>query len=189
MAKLTQQAMAASLKKLLSKKTLDKITVKEIADECGVRRQTFYYHFKDIYDLLEWTFLQEGERIIDRERLSDTWQDIYLKVFHYIEKNRSFIINAYNSMGREPLERFLYQIVYDLIAKFLNDMESSEKLTGEDKTFICDFYKFGLVGVILEWIGQGMKEDPEVLSSRINRLLERHIKTDFHILTKNNFDR
>lgn len=184
MAKLTQQAMAASLKRLLSKKTLDKITVKEITDDCGVQRQTFYYHFKDIYDLLEWTFLQEGERIIDRERLSDTWQDIYLKVFHYIEKNRSFIINAYNSVGREPLERFLYQSVYDLIAKFLNDMEGSAKLTGEDKTFICDFYKFGLVGIILEWIGQGMKEDPEVLSGRINRLLERHIEADFQLLTK-----
>ncbi|MCB6994118.1 TetR/AcrR family transcriptional regulator [bacterium 210820-DFI.6.37] len=178
MAKLTQQAMAASLKKLLSKKTLDKITVKEIADDCGVRRQTFYYHFKDIYDLLEWTFLQEGEGLIDRDRLSDTWQDIYLKVFHYIERNRNFIINAYNSVGREAMERFLYQSVYDLIEKFLDDMEGSEKINREDKTFICDFYKFGLVGILLEWIGKDMKEDPEVLSGRLNWLLARHMETD-----------
>lgn len=69
--------MAASLKKALSKKTLDKITIKEITDDCGIKRQTFYYHFQDIYDLLEWVFLQEGQQIIDEENLCDTWQDIY----------------------------------------------------------------------------------------------------------------
>lgn len=182
MAKLTQQAMAASLKKALSKKTLDKITVKEITDDCGIKRQTFYYHFQDIYDLLEWVFLQEGEQIIDKENLCDTWQDIYLEVFRYIEKNRNFVLNVYHSVGREPLEHFLYQLVFDLIAKFLDGMEGSEKIAAEDKRFICDFYKFGLVGIVLEWIGKGMKEDPEILSSRLNRLIERNIESDFRQL-------
>lgn len=182
MAKLTQQAMAASLKKLLAQKSLDKITVKEIADDCGVKRQTFYYHFRDIYDLLEWTFIQEGEQFIDKERICDTWQDVYLEVLRYIEKNKDFTLNAYNSVGREHLQRYLYQIVYDLIGRFLEGIEGSEKISSEDKSFICDFYKFGLVGMLLEWIGRGMKEDPEVIARRLNRLLKRHIEMDFQTL-------
>ncbi|MCI9596993.1 MAG: TetR family transcriptional regulator [Firmicutes bacterium] len=182
MARLTQQAMAASLKKLLAQKSLDKITVKEIADDCGVKRQTFYYHFQDIYDLLEWTFIQEGEQFIDRERICDTWQDVYLEVLLYIEKNKDFTLNAYNSEGRQHLEHYLQQIVRDLIAQFLEGMEGSEKILLEDKSFICDFYKFGLVGILLEWIGRGMKEDPEVIAGRLNKLLKRHIEKDFQIL-------
>lgn len=185
MAKLTQRAMAESLKKLLSQKTLDKITVKEITDDCGVKRQTFYYHFKDIYDLLEWTFIQEGEQFIDRDRICDTWQDVYLEVFRYIEKNRNFTINAYNSVGREHLERYLYQIVYDLIARFIRQMDGEGKIGRDDRDFICDFYKFGLVGIILEWLGRGMKEDPQVITGKLTRLLKRHIEMDLEKFTEN----
>ena len=59
MSQITKNALAASLKKLLSKKELSKITITNITEECGVNRQTFYYHFKDIYDLLEWIFTNE----------------------------------------------------------------------------------------------------------------------------------
>lgn len=185
MAKLTQRAMAESLKKLLSQKTLDKITVKEITDDCGVKRQTFYYHFKDIYDLLEWTFIQEGEQFIDRDRICETWQDVYLEVFRYIEKNRNFTMNAYNSVGREHLERYLYQIVYDLIARFIHQMDKEGKISRDDRDFICDFYKFGLVGIILEWLGRGMKEDPQVITEKLTRLLRRHIEMDLEKFTEN----
>lgn len=185
MAKLTQKAMAESLKRLLSQKTLDKITVKEITDDCGVKRQTFYYHFKDIYDLLEWTFLQEGEQFIDRDRICENWQDVYLEVFRYIEKNRNFTINAYNSVGREHLEHYLYRIVYQLIDRFLRQLDKTGRIKTEDRHFICDFYKFGLVGIILEWLGTGMKEDPRVITEKLARLLQRHIEVDLLELAEN----
>lgn len=176
MTQLTQRAMAASLKKLLSRKTLDKITVKEIADDCGVKRQTFYYHFKDIYDLLEWTFIQEGEQFIDAERICENWQDVYLEVFQYIENNKNFTINAYNSMGREHLERYFYKIVYDLIALFIDGTGGSQ-IPQEDKDFICNFYKYALVGIILDWIRGGMKEDPKAITSKLHSLLEQQMNT------------
>ena len=63
MSQITKNALAASLKKLLSKKELSKITITNITEECGVNRQTFYYHFKDIYDLLEWIFMPMEPRL------------------------------------------------------------------------------------------------------------------------------
>ena len=55
MSQTTKRALGASLKKLLLQKPLNKITISDIAEECGISRMTFYYHFKDIYDLVEWT--------------------------------------------------------------------------------------------------------------------------------------
>ena len=71
MSQITKNALAASLKKLLSKKELSKITITNITEECGVNRQTFYYHFKDIYDLLEWIFTNEVIEEIDNEKEED----------------------------------------------------------------------------------------------------------------------
>ncbi|HCY78991.1 MAG TPA: dihydroxyacetone kinase transcriptional activator DhaS, partial [Clostridiales bacterium] len=56
MASSTKEALGNALKKMLSVKPIDKITVKDLVEECGVNRQTFYYHFDDVYDLLEWVF-------------------------------------------------------------------------------------------------------------------------------------
>ena len=53
MSQITKRALEASLKKLLTKKPLDKITITDITEDCGINRMTFYYHFKDIYDLVE----------------------------------------------------------------------------------------------------------------------------------------
>ena len=63
----TKRALAESLKKLLSKRGLDKITVKDIVEDCGVNRQTFYYHFHDIYDLTEWIIQDDAENILSAE--------------------------------------------------------------------------------------------------------------------------
>ena len=63
---LTKKALAESLKKILATKSLDSITVIEIAEDCGVNRQTFYYHFQDIYALLEWIFASETKQAIDK---------------------------------------------------------------------------------------------------------------------------
>ena len=72
MAQTTQRALAASLKKLLMTKTLDKITVKDLVQDCQVNRQTFYYHFQDIYALLDWIFTTESAEIIAENKTKST---------------------------------------------------------------------------------------------------------------------
>ena len=64
MAQTTKRALEASLKKLLPRKPLNKITINDITEDCGVNRMTFYYHFQDIYDLIEWICLEEGGQAI-----------------------------------------------------------------------------------------------------------------------------
>ena len=99
----TKLALANALKKLLQKKFLDDITVKELVEECEVNRQTFYYHFQDIYDLLRWFLEHETSEAL---RGADCWQDALRAAFRYVQDNHLAIYHVYRSSGRDHLERY-----------------------------------------------------------------------------------
>ena len=71
---LTEQAFAQALKEIMAKKSFDKITVTELVQHLKVNRQTFYYHFNDLYDLLEQIYISDGERMIGDNRTNDSWE-------------------------------------------------------------------------------------------------------------------
>ena len=81
MSKVTKRALEQSLKNLLLKKPLTKITIGDITEDCGINRMTFYYHFKDIYDLVEWACLEDARRALDEKKTYDTWQQGLLQIF------------------------------------------------------------------------------------------------------------
>jgi probable dihydroxyacetone kinase regulator len=173
MTQMTKQAMAKALVALLEKKTLDKITVKEIVDLCGVNRQTFYYHFQDVYALLEWIFVNEAEKFVSAQQSIDTWQQDFLSIFDHLQKNKSFVTNAYRSIGRDSLEQYLYQAVYGFILDVVKKEAEKKKVPTEDVEFFADFYKYAFVGLVLEWVRTDMKEDPKELVARVARLFDR----------------
>ncbi|MBQ1544859.1 MAG: TetR family transcriptional regulator, partial [Clostridia bacterium] len=74
MSQTTERAIAAALKKLLQQKTLNKITISDLANECGINRMTFYYHFKDIYDLIEWMTNERAEKALEGNKNIGSWQ-------------------------------------------------------------------------------------------------------------------
>ncbi|MEG1946784.1 MAG: TetR/AcrR family transcriptional regulator [Lachnospiraceae bacterium] len=172
MAQTTKKALAASLKKLMEEKPLDKITVVDLAEECEVNRQTFYYHFKDIYDLAEWVFTSETMKVVEENKSYDTWQEGYLYIFEYIRQNRRVMVNAYHSGAREFLTKFLYEQTYRLLIDVIEEKAQNIQVREEDKSFIAQFYKYGFVGLVLDWIENGMKEKPEKIVERLGCLIE-----------------
>jgi probable dihydroxyacetone kinase regulator len=176
MSQITKIALANSLKKFLNHNTLDKITVKDIVEDCGVNRQTFYYHFQDIYDLVEWIFITEGMKALDGKNTSDSWQEGFLQVFNYVQENKPLVVNTFHSIGRDHLERFLYNEVYKMLIGVVNEQAEGLKVSEENKTFIADFYKYAFVGIMMDWIRNGMKEDPEDISDNINKLITGDIR-------------
>ena len=101
MSQVTKRALEASLKKLLLERPLDKITVTDIAEDCGINRMTFYYHFRDIYDLVEWACQEDARRILDGKRTYTTWQEGFRRILDGLIDNRPFILNVYRSVRRE----------------------------------------------------------------------------------------
>ena len=105
MSQVTKRALEQSLKNLLLKKPLTKITVGDITDDCGINRMTFYYHFKDIYDLVEWSCLEDAKRALDEKKTYDTWQQGLLQIFKAVQENKPFILNVYRCVHREQVEK------------------------------------------------------------------------------------
>jgi probable dihydroxyacetone kinase regulator len=169
----TKNALAASLKKLLSKKRLNKITVADIAEDCAVNRQTFYYHFRDVYALVEWIYTNEAEGILDGKKSYTNWRQGFSRVLRYILDNKAFVLNTYNSLSREHLERYLYHAVYRLLYDAVKEMAASGVvvLREDDARFIANFYKYGFVGLGLDWIGAGMEEPPEIIVTKLSTLM------------------
>lgn len=176
MAQTTKKAFAASLKKLLSQKPLEKIKISDITNDCEVNRQTFYYHFKDIYDLLEWVYTNEATRALGDKKTYDTWQEGFYEIFEYILENKSFVINTYNSVSREYLERYLYNETYYLLLGVVEEKSKDMCVMDKDKSFIADFYKFAFVGLVIDWIKKGMGEEPRDIIKRLNTLITGNIE-------------
>ncbi|MGM9524963.1 MAG: TetR family transcriptional regulator, partial [Peptococcaceae bacterium] len=118
-----RKQMAESLKKLMVHKNLQKITIQEIADDCGISRYTFYYHFKDIYDLLVWTFQDEALSLIQKSDNCLTWQDGFQLFLRSLRENKAVWQCAMNSLGQDALRDMLYQEISHLMHLFLNDMK------------------------------------------------------------------
>ena len=175
MSQLTKRALETSLKHLLLQKPLDKITVSDLTDDCGINRMTFYYHFKDIYDLVEWSCEEDAAKALDGKKTYDTWQQGFLQIFEAVLENKPFILNVYRSVSREQVEHYLYRLTYDLLDGVVEEKAAGLHVRQEDKDFIAHFYKYAFVGVMLEWIRNGMHDDPAGIIAQMSLLLHGNV--------------
>ncbi len=172
MSQITKRALEQSLKNLLLKKPLTKITVGDIADDCGINRMTFYYHFKDIYDLVEWSCLEDAKRALDEKKTYETWQQGLLQIFEAVEENKPFILNVYRCVHREQVEKYLQPLVDQLFLGVINEETGNMTIRDEDKQFIAQIYSYIFIGLMLDWIKDDMREDPQPLVDRLARLIK-----------------
>ena len=175
MSQVTKRALEESLKRMLLKKPLEKITISDITEDCGINRMTFYYHFKDIYDLVEWACEEDAARALDGKKTCDTWQQGFLQIFEAVTDNRPFILNVYHSVNREQVERYLYRLTYGLIIGVVEEKARGANVSEADKRFIADFYKYGFVGLMLDWIRSDMKEEHAAIVERLDTLIRGDI--------------
>ena len=175
MSNITKRALETSLKNLLLKKPVNKITINDITEDCGVNRATFYYHFQDIYALIEWSCEEDARKALSSNTTYDTWQQGFLNVLNAVEDNKPFIINVYRHVSQEQIIQYLYRVVYDLLINVVEECAHGMTLRDEDKKFIADFYKYAFVGLTLEWIKSDMKTPPKEIVSRLSELIDGDI--------------
>lgn len=159
----TKRALAASLKKLMPKKALSKITVSEIVADCGVNRKTFYYHFEDVSSLLIWMLEQEALEVVKEFDLLVDCEDAILFVMDYVDANQHILNCAFDSLGREGLKKFLYADFIGILGATIENAERELGLSAPEdyKQFLCNFYAEALAGILIEWFRAPGKADRE----------------------------
>lgn len=167
----TKQALADSLKTLLNRKPLNRITVRDITDGCGVSRMTFYYHFRDIFDLLEWMLARDSARLHDLQQDSADWEEGLRLIVRNIYNSRVMISNISRRVSREQIERFLFSAVQTVIGK--NADAKTEGLTIPEgvRGKVVRFYTYGVIGFLMDWVLADMPGDPDAMAAELCRLM------------------
>lgn len=167
MSQITKRALEQSLKNLLQQKPLSKITISDITEDCGISRMTFYYHFKDIYDLVEWACAEDAARALQNKKTYDTWQQGFVQIFHAVRENKVFVMNVYRCVNREQVEKYLVPLTDQLIMGVITERAAGMTVREADQQFIAQVYSYAFVGIVLDWIRDDMRADPEELVNRL----------------------
>lgn len=175
MSQLMKKAIRESFIKLVNEMPFDKITVKDIVEDCGVSRNTFYYHYQDIYELLREIFETETARVLESSFDYESWQEAFLQATAFALENRKGIYHIYNSIKRKEIEDYLYTVTGKIMTDFVRRQAKNMNAKEEDILIIAHFYECALVGFVLRWLDGGMKENPEYLINRMGVVLDGNI--------------
>ena len=161
---------------MMQTKSLNSITVTDIVNQCGVSRQSFYYYFDDIYDLIEWIYMQETERALNEFSDIDSWQTGYIRIMRWAQNNKALVMNTYRSIQREYIEIFMYRVLYQYIIKVVKTEAEDINVTEEQCKSIAKFYTLAINAISLEWIKNNMDESPEDVAEKVNFMIEGDFK-------------
>lgn len=176
MASTTKESLGAALKQMLTVKPIDKITVKDLVEICGVNRQTFYYHFDDVYDLLEWVFEEDANRVLPSEVVYEHWRDDVMMFFKYLADNSVFALNIYNSNSRIYMLRYFKRRLQGCIRSFAIIVSEGKNIDRTDFEFVVESYANGIVGLISQWLDLGMQLPKEITQDRFLKLLDNSVE-------------
>ena len=188
MKNLTKIALGNSLRKLMAEKPLNKITIADITKDCGCNRMTFYYHFQDIYELLEWSLGQDAGKVLEGKLTLAGWQDGLREVFTQLQENKALVMNIHRNANRSVLENYLHNLAAEPLENFVREIagaklgavgrgdggkggEAASVLDEEDAQFVVSFIEYGMLGLLRDWIDKGMKGDPEEIIARFDVLI------------------
>ncbi len=187
MSNLTKTAIRNSLVKLLNERPISKITIKDITDDCGINRNTFYYHYSDLPSLISEIVNSEADRIINQCTKIDSIEECLNVAISFAHENKTAVLHIHNSSNREIYESYLWRVCEHITATFINTVldDSGMQLSEADKAILIRYYKCTCFGAVLDWLGSGMNND---IISDFKRLCElmRELKTNDFLLKKDN---
>ena len=179
MASYTQRVLAESLKKLLNTKPMDTITVKDVVDDSGMNRKTFYYHFHGIPDLLKWTLSTDMCTALNSNCKVDTWRIGFASVMHYIKENETMMQNICDSSYWPQIRMYLGSLsdrsmkvfVEDALQIFIQSHDKDVQISDANIKYVIMSYSILKCSLMEEWFLNGMKESVDEFLFMFERLI------------------
>lgn len=153
---ITKNALAASMKKLMAERPFAKISVGDICDNCGMNRKSFYYHFKDKYDLVNWIFYVDFIGRIQLGSYRNEW-DLLDELCRYFYSEKQFYQNALQIEGQNSFREYFFEVLQPVFLYFMQNVMND----GERKDFYVTFFCDGFLAAIMRWLREGSRITPE----------------------------
>lgn len=169
MAGFTKQAIRNSCIKLLNEKPYHQITVKDIVEDCGINRNSFYYHYQDLPSLIEEIFKDETDRLMQNYPKIENIEDGLNAAVSFALENKKAVLHIHKSANREMYEQYLWKMCGHVAETYINTAFSGYSISEQDKQIIIRFHKCECFGLIMDWLSNGMQSD---ITDNIHRLCE-----------------
>jgi probable dihydroxyacetone kinase regulator len=167
---ITKKAIAEGMKELTKTKSFDKITVSDITKACGLNRQTFYYHFQDKFELINWIYYNDIISIFIDNLTYENSIDKVLQMLKKMKTEEYFYRNTLKASIKNEFEEYLNKVVTELFCDIIGRIAKNSTMGENEIRFIAEFYSYGMTGTIVSWALHGMKETPENISTQIENL-------------------
>ena len=158
----TKIILRESMRGLLSKRSLDKISVGDIVKDCKISRATFYRNFKDKYDLMNFCFKGMVDEL-EKNMTLETWTKFLASIFRFVKTDQKFYVNAFKSEGDNSFLAYLYKVNIEFYERQLLGCTKATSLQEVDKACVA-FFCAGEIQIFKDWLLRGAKESPEELT-------------------------
>ena len=169
MASFTRKAIMISFWTLLEERPLNKISIKDIVEACGINRNTFYYHFQDIPALIEEIFIEESENLIKKYPKVDDLDACVDSIFQLSMKNKKALLNIFHSVNRDIYEQYTMRLCETFVTKYVYTVFGQYMINERDRKICIWSIKCELFGILIDCCTNGLRED---YIDDIHRLLE-----------------
>ena len=165
-----KERIAREFAELARTKSIDKITVKDIVEACHITRQTFYYHFQDLIDVIDWSLRQAMEELVEKSIRIDSREQVIELFLSETVKARGLLRKLLASQLREQTERLIVESVRSYFREMVERRELLQDVSLSDAQVALDFYTFATVGMMLEYCSRP-NLDVKRLAGQITRLM------------------
>ena len=177
MANFTRKAIKESFLKLLNQRPLSQITVKDIVEDCGINRNSFYYHFEDLPALVEEIVGERVQALIQKHPTVSSVEECADAVIELVMDDRRAIYHVYNSLNRDVFERHLMHGCEYIVSTYLNAEFAGKAVDPADLDALIRLHKCACFGSVIDWLNGGMKGDIAGYFRRVCALQKSGVRT------------
>lgn len=185
MSKYTRERIMEVFLYLLNEKSLDRLTVKDIIETAEVNRNTFYYYFEDIYDLLHQVFIKKLEDFCNETEKNDTFYEEYVRSAEFLMKNKKGMFHIFHSKDRELLRMYMEKVTVIFVERFVRQAAASYDISEDGIQYLTGFYSYAIVGNTMNWIQEGMPPYRERYLYLVSKSFEDSIDSFIQSYLKN----
>lgn len=175
MAHYTQIAILQVFEQMLTEQPFDRITVTALVKRCGISSNTFYYHYRDIYDLLDAWLRQNSQRYLEERGPGEGWEETAKRVLRDVKARKTLAHHIFDSISRERLERYIFESVENTFYKLVCDQVGGGDVPEEKLRYLAGFCCYSFLGFLMKFLWNDMDADVDRAVDQLSDILNGFI--------------